>query len=72
VKGIRAYRERVEATTRVGVDRAHTFFVDAYLDLDVHTAPFDKSEGKVGTRFLGWLHEELESLLSIMMGLMSY
>jgi hypothetical protein len=54
------------------VDWAHTFFVDAYLDLDAHTAPFDKSEGKVGTRFLGWLQEELEFLLSIMMGLMSY
>jgi ABC-type phosphate transport system permease subunit len=26
----------------------------------------------VGTRFLGWLHEELESLPSIVTGLMSY
>jgi hypothetical protein len=45
--------------------------VDAYRDLDAQTAPFDKSEGEVGTRFLGWLQEELESLPSIMMGLMS-
>jgi cell division septum initiation protein DivIVA len=33
VKGMRAYHERVEATTRVGVDQAHTLFVDAYYDL---------------------------------------
>jgi hypothetical protein len=35
-------------------------------------APFDKSEGDVGTRFLEWLQEELESLPSIVTGLMSY
>jgi hypothetical protein len=34
--------------------------------------PFDKSEGEVGTRFLRWLQEELESLLSIVTGLISY
>jgi hypothetical protein len=45
VKGMRAYRERVEATTRVGVDQAHTLFVDAYRDLGAQMAPFDKSEG---------------------------
>jgi hypothetical protein len=30
------------------------------------------SHGEVGTRFLGWVQEELESLLSIMMGFISY
>jgi hypothetical protein len=67
-----AYREKVEAATRAGVDRTHTLFVEAYRDLGMQTAPFDKSEGEVGTRFLGWLQEELESLPSIMTGLMSY
>jgi hypothetical protein len=37
-----------------------------------HRRPPSKKEGEVGTRFLGWLQEELESLLSIMTGLMSY
>jgi hypothetical protein len=36
-------------------------FVDAYRDLGAQTVPFDKSEGEVGTRFLWWLQEELES-----------
>jgi hypothetical protein len=67
-----AYREKTESATRVEVDRAHTLFVDAYRDLSAQTAPFDKSGEEVGTRFLGWLQEELESLTSIVMGLMSY
>jgi hypothetical protein len=54
------------------VDRAHTLFVDKYRDLGAQTAPFDKSGGEVGTRFLGWLQEELESLPSIVTGPMSY
>jgi predicted nucleic acid-binding Zn-ribbon protein len=33
VKDMHANHERVEATTRVGVDQAHTLFVDAYRDL---------------------------------------
>jgi chromosome segregation ATPase len=71
VKSMSAYREKTESTTRAGVDRAHTLFVDAYRDLGAQTAPFDKSGGEVGTHFLGWLQEELESLPSIMTGLMS-
>jgi hypothetical protein len=50
---------------------ACTFFY-AYHDLGAQTSPCDKSEGEVGTRFLKWLQEELESLLSIVTGLMSY
>jgi hypothetical protein len=69
---MRAYNERMGAATRVGVDWAHTLFVDAYRDLGAQTVPFHKLGGEVGTRFLGWLQEELESLPSIMMGLMSY
>lgn len=42
VKGMRAYHEKVEATTRVGVDRAHALFVDAYRDLGTQTDPFEK------------------------------
>jgi hypothetical protein len=34
--------------------------------------PFDKSREEVGTRFLGWLQDELGSLLSIVTGLISY
>jgi hypothetical protein len=50
---MRAYHERVDAIMRVGVDRLHTLFVDAYQDLGTEMAPFDKSGGEVGTRFLG-------------------
>jgi hypothetical protein len=45
------------------------FFANAYHDLGVETAPFDRSGGEVGTCFLSWLQEELESLPSITMGL---
>jgi hypothetical protein len=55
-----AYRERAESTTRAGVDRSHTLFVDEYRDLGTQTTPFDKSGVEVGTRFLGWLQEEIE------------
>jgi hypothetical protein len=54
------------------VDRVHTLFVDAYRDHGAQTAPFDMSGGEVGTHFLGWLQELLESLSSIVIGLMSY
>jgi hypothetical protein len=64
--------ERTKSSTRAGVERAHTLFVDAYRDLGAQTAPFNKSGEEVGTRFLVWLQDELESLPSIVMGLMSY
>jgi hypothetical protein len=72
LKGVRSYCEKMEASTRVGVERAHTLFVEAYRELGAQTAPFDRSREEVGLRFLGWLQEELESLPSIAMGLLSY
>jgi hypothetical protein len=33
VRNMRAYREKKESTTRAGVDRVHTLFVDVYRDL---------------------------------------
>jgi hypothetical protein len=72
LKSLRSYTEKMEASTRARVERAHTLFVDAYHDLGARTAPFDRSSKEVGLCFLGWLQEELESLSSIMMGLMSY
>ena len=72
VKNMRGYHEKTESATRAGVDRVHILFVDAYRDLGVQTAPFDKSGEEVGTCFLRWLQEELVSLPSIVMGLMSY
>jgi hypothetical protein len=72
LKSLCSYTEKMEASTRARVERAHTLFVDAYHDLGAWTAPFDRSSKEVGLCFLGWLQEELESLSSIMMGLMSY
>jgi hypothetical protein len=46
--------------------------VDAYRELGALTAPFEASGKEVGLRFLGWLQEELEVLLMILMGLMSF
>jgi hypothetical protein len=46
--------------------------VDAYRELGARTAPFEASGQEVGLRFLGWLQEELEVLLTIMTGLMSF
>jgi hypothetical protein len=46
--------------------------MDAYRELDVWTSPFNRFGEEVGLRFLGWLQEELESLLSTATGLMSY
>jgi hypothetical protein len=69
---MRSHRERTESSTRAGVERAHTLFVDAYCDLGAQTVPFDKSGEEVETCFLGWLQDELESLPSIVTGLMFY
>jgi hypothetical protein len=72
VKNMHAYPKKTKLATCAGVDRVYTLFVDVYRDLGAQTAPFYKSGGKVGTPFLGWLQEELESLPSIVTGLMSY
>jgi hypothetical protein len=72
LKNMCGYREKTESATYARVDRAHTLFVDAYCDLDMQTVPFDKLGEEVGTHFLGWLQDELESLPSIVSGLMSY
>ena len=55
LESLRSYCEKTEASTRVGVERAHTLFVEAYRELGAQTAPFDKSGEEVGLRFLGWL-----------------
>jgi hypothetical protein len=39
----KAYHEKVESTTKDGVDRDHLLFVEAYHDLGDETTPFDKS-----------------------------
>jgi hypothetical protein len=72
LKSIHNYCEKTEVSTCAGVERAHTLLVEAYHELGAQAAPFDKSGEEVGLRFLGWLHEELESLPSIVTGLMSY
>jgi hypothetical protein len=72
LKNIRAHREKTNSSPRAGVEWTHTLFVDAYRELSAQTAPFDESGEDVRLWFLGWSHEELESLPSIAMGLMSY
>jgi hypothetical protein len=62
----------MESSTHARVEQAHTFFVDEYRDFGAQTAPLTNQGEEVGIRFLGWLQDELESLLSIVMGLMSY
>jgi hypothetical protein len=71
-RSLRGHLDKTEASTHVRVDRTHAFLVDAYRQLGARTAPFDTSGEGVGLRFLGWLQEELELLLSIMKGLMSF
>lgn len=71
VKSMCAYREKTESATHAGVDRVHTLFMDAYGDLCAQSAPFDKSGGGRDP-FFGWLQEELDSLPSIVTGLMPY
>jgi hypothetical protein len=66
------HHERMESSTRSGVERAHKLFMDAYCDLGAQTAPFDELGEDVGIRFLGWLQDKLKSLPSIVTGLMSY
>jgi hypothetical protein len=72
LRSLRIYMDRGEASTRAGVDRAHSLLVDAYHQLGARTAPFDKSGEEVGLLFLEWLQEELELLPSIVTGLMSF
>jgi hypothetical protein len=71
-RSLHGYLDREEASTRTGVDRAHALLVDAYRQLGARTTPFDASGKEVGLCFLGWLQEELEVLLSIVTGLMSF
>jgi hypothetical protein len=61
-----------ETSTRTGVDRAHKLLMDAYRKLGARTAPFDLSTEEVGLCFFMWLQEELEILLAIMTGHMSF
>jgi hypothetical protein len=67
LKSLCSYIEKTKASTRTGVERAHTLFVDAYHELGAWTAFYDRSSKEVGLCFLGWLQEELESLPSIAM-----
>jgi hypothetical protein len=57
LKNICGHHERTETSTCAGVERAHTLFVDAYRELGVQTAPFDKSGEEVGLRFFEWLRK---------------
>jgi hypothetical protein len=71
-RSLRGYLDKAEASTRTGVDRAHTLLVDTYRQLGARTAPFDASVEEVGLHILGWLQEELELLPAIVTGLMSF
>jgi hypothetical protein len=70
--GLRDRLDKMEASTRVEVERTHTKLMDAYQELGARIAPFEAPGQEVGLRFLGWLHEELEVLPTIVMGLMSF
>jgi hypothetical protein len=70
--GLHDRLNKMEASTRVEVKRTHTKLVDAYRELGARIAPFEAPGQEVGLRFLGWLHEELEVLPTIVMGLMSF
>jgi hypothetical protein len=71
-RGLRGYLDKAEASTRTGVNQAHTLLVDVYRQLGARTSPFNASGEEVGLRFLGWLHEDLELLPVIVTGLMSF
>jgi hypothetical protein len=64
--------DKMEASMRAEVERTHTQLVDAYRELGARTAPFEAPGQEVSLRFLGWLHEELEVLPTIVTGLMSF
>jgi hypothetical protein len=48
-----ADRQRVDATTRVGVERAHALFFEAYYDFGAEMTPFNIVGEGLGTHFLG-------------------
>jgi hypothetical protein len=70
--GLRDRLDKMEASTRVEVERTHSQLVDAYWELGARTAPFEAPGQDVGLCFLGWLQEELEVLSTILTGLMSF
>jgi hypothetical protein len=70
--GLRDRLDKAKASTRAKVDQMHTQLVDAYRELGARTAPFEAFGQEVGLCFLGWLHEELEVLPTIVTGLMSF
>jgi hypothetical protein len=51
---------------------ACALFCEAYHDLDAESAPFDVTRERLGTRFLGWLQEEINTLPTIVTRLMAY
>jgi chromosome segregation ATPase len=56
-RSLRGYVDKMEASTRVEVNRPHALLMDAYRQLGARTALFNKSGEGVGLRFLGWLQE---------------
>jgi hypothetical protein len=70
--GLRDRLDKMEASTRVEVERTHSQLVDTYRELGAWTASFKAPGQDVGLRFLGWLQEELEVLPTIVTGLMSF
>jgi hypothetical protein len=64
--------DKVEASTRLEVERMHAQFVGSYRELGARTADFEVPDRETGLRFLEWLQEELLVLLTIVEGFMSF
>jgi hypothetical protein len=64
--------DKTEASTHAEFERRHTQLVGTYRELGARTAPFEAPGQEVGLLFLGCLQEELEVLLTIVTGLMSF
>jgi hypothetical protein len=64
--------ERVEASTRVEVERTRKQLVDSYRELGARTADFEVPDREAGLRCLEWLQEELQALPTIVAVFMSY
>jgi small-conductance mechanosensitive channel len=64
--------ERAEAVSRAEAERTRKQLMDTYRELGAGTGEFEVPDREAGLRFLEWVQEELQALLTVVEGFMSY
>jgi chromosome segregation ATPase len=72
LNALQSHVERTEAVTRAEAERTRKQLVDSYHELGARTSDFKVPDREPGLRCLEWVQEELQALLTIVEGFMSY